>query len=407
MTLSRQQFLAGMLGLAACAVTAPVTAAASNARRPGTKAPLAIAMWDFSWLERRWPGAGYEDWDRALDGLAERGYDAVRIDPYPHLLAVDPVRTWTLEPAWTTNDWGSPGLVDVVVLPNLVSFIGKCRARGIKVALSTWLREDTSGVRRRITGKSHIDGWLRTLELLKSAGLLEAILYVDLCNEWPLDVWVPWFEPGRNSGDWYQPASLAYMRDAIETIRRAYPALPLLFSFCNENSEAYLDHDLGFFDLFEHHLWMSQQNDNEFYKEVDYNYERFDLKGYRNLALKAEPAYRARPEHWAGLLRTRVTALAAQAARVHKPLITTECWALVDYKDWPKLEWSWIKDLCKIGAETASDSGRWLGIATSNFCGPQFDGMWRDVRWHREMTAMIRSGPIAADLRSGRLWDRL
>jgi Sugar-binding cellulase-like len=181
----------------------------------------------------------------------------------------------------------------------------------------------------------------------------------------------------------------------------------LLFSFSNEKTETYLDHDLGFFDLFEHHVWMSQQNGEEFYKEVDYNYERFDLKGYRNLALKAEPAYRARPKYWAGLLRTRVTVLAAQAARVHKPLITTECWALVEYKDWPKLEWSWIKDLCKIGAETASGTGRWLGIATSNFCGPQFDGMWRDVRWHREMTAMIRSGPIAADLRSGRLWDRL
>ncbi|MBN1791595.1 MAG: cellulase, partial [Bacteroidales bacterium] len=24
--------------------------------------PRAITMWDFSWLERRWPGAGYEDW---------------------------------------------------------------------------------------------------------------------------------------------------------------------------------------------------------------------------------------------------------------------------------------------------------------------------------------------------------
>ena len=49
--------------------------------------PLAITMWDFSWLERRWPGAGYEDWDQALDELKERGYDAVRIDAYPHLIA--------------------------------------------------------------------------------------------------------------------------------------------------------------------------------------------------------------------------------------------------------------------------------------------------------------------------------
>ena len=44
-------------------------------------------MWDFSWLERRWPGAGYEDWAQALEELRERGYDAVRIDAYPHLLA--------------------------------------------------------------------------------------------------------------------------------------------------------------------------------------------------------------------------------------------------------------------------------------------------------------------------------
>ncbi|MFN5560701.1 MAG: cellulase-like family protein, partial [Opitutaceae bacterium] len=41
--------------------------------------PIGIAMWDFSWLERRWPGAGYEDWDIAVGELADRGYDAVRI----------------------------------------------------------------------------------------------------------------------------------------------------------------------------------------------------------------------------------------------------------------------------------------------------------------------------------------
>ena len=37
---------------------------------PTSKGPLAIAMWDFSWLERRWLGAGYEDWDQALDELS-------------------------------------------------------------------------------------------------------------------------------------------------------------------------------------------------------------------------------------------------------------------------------------------------------------------------------------------------
>jgi len=37
-----------------------------------TVAPRAITMWDFSWLERRCPGAGYEDWDKALGELKER-----------------------------------------------------------------------------------------------------------------------------------------------------------------------------------------------------------------------------------------------------------------------------------------------------------------------------------------------
>ena len=53
-------------------------------------------MWDFSWLERRWPGAGYEDWDKILDELAERGYHADRIDAYPHLVAENPMKEWTL-----------------------------------------------------------------------------------------------------------------------------------------------------------------------------------------------------------------------------------------------------------------------------------------------------------------------
>lgn len=81
--------------------------------------PLAIAMCDFSWLERRWPGAGYEDWDRALDELAERGYDVVRIDAYPHLLAADADKDWDIEVLWTVQDWGSPAPTRVRVWPAL------------------------------------------------------------------------------------------------------------------------------------------------------------------------------------------------------------------------------------------------------------------------------------------------
>ena len=42
--------------------------------------------------------------------------------------------------------------------------------------------------------------------------------------------------------------------------------------------------------------------------------------------------------------------------------------------------------------------GMWVGVATSNFCGPQFVGMWRDVEWHKRLTSIIRSSPIDASL---------
>ena len=47
---------------------------------------LAIAMWDFSFLLRRTAGEGFEDWDRRLDELVERGYNTVRIDTFPELI---------------------------------------------------------------------------------------------------------------------------------------------------------------------------------------------------------------------------------------------------------------------------------------------------------------------------------
>ena len=401
--MNRKEFLYG-LGAAAVASQADAKTKAAPA-----KAPRAIAMWDFSWLERRWPGAGYEDWDKALDELAERGYNAVRIDAYPHLVAVDPTREWTLLPPWNTQVWGSPDINRVRVFPALPDFMTKCRARGIKVAFSTWYREDEDKTRLKIGGpESLAANWIRTLDLIKAAGLIDTLLYVDLCNEWPLDVWAPWFQNEAPGGaDWKTPKSMHYMSKALDAVRAAYPELPLLFSFCNERTEDYLENPLPQFDLFEQHVWMVQQNGGEFYREVGYNYERFDPKGYTAMSLKAEAAFRARPAYWTGLLDKRIASLADTSRQVKKPLITTECWAVVDYKDWPLLKWDWVKDLTADGVRQASKSGRWLAIATSNFCGPQFAGMWRDVEWHKQLTHLIRTGPIGDDLKTGRLWNAL
>src|SRR3984957_4240482 len=104
----------------------PTAVRLRNLRRP-----LAITMWDFSWLERRWPGAGYEDWDEALGQLVERGYDAVRIDAYPHLVSADPFKTWMILPVWDQMNWGAQSPIQLRVLPALTEFIAKAAAHGI------------------------------------------------------------------------------------------------------------------------------------------------------------------------------------------------------------------------------------------------------------------------------------
>lgn len=376
-----------------------------------TPRPRAVTMWDFSWLERRWPGAGYEDWDRALDELAERGYDAVRIDAFPHLVATDAHREWTLLPVWTQHLWGSPAKNRVRVQPALNTFLSKCRDRGILVGLSSWYREDEQNTRLRITSPEIMaDMWNATLASIARDGLLHTILWVDLCNEWPGELWAPYFRndpPHLTWGHWHTAVSMKWIATALAAVRREFPSLPLCFSFDQRRDEFYLERDLSAFDLFEHHVWMAQLNDGEFTTAVGYAYDRFEPTSYNNLAEKGEATYRARPAYWQKLLTDRIARLARVAAQLHQPLVTTECWGVVDYKDWPLLDWGWIRELCELGTLTAADTHRWAAIATSNFCGPQFAGMWRDVPWHQRLTTRIKTSPLAPDLHPTTLVRRL
>lgn len=371
--------------------------------------PLAIAMWDFSWIERRWAGAGYEDWDKALDELKERGYNAVRIDAFPHLVAENATREYTLLPVWDQQVWGSPAINNVQIQPSLNTFIRKCKERKIKVALSSWYREDVENIRMKITSPEKMaENWIKTLESIDKEGLLDAVVYVDFCNEWPGYIWAPFFKNEKNIwGYWESEVSLKYMRRSIEVFSEKFPEIPVLYSFDNQKVELYAKKDLSFFDLFEHHVWMVQQNNSEFYVKVGYPTGLFDSQGYKNVVAKAENLYREKPEYWKKLLTDKIDFLAINAKKANRTLITTECWGIVDYKDWPLLNWEWVKELCEIGTKRAAASGQWVGIATSNFCGPQFVGMWRDVAWHKRLTKIIKSSKVDESCINEKLRKRL
>lgn len=370
--------------------------------------PRAITMWDFSWLERRWEGAGYEDWDKALRELKERGYNAVRIDAYPHLTAESPHKIWTLHEVWSIQNWGSPDINKVQVQPNLNIFIAKCKDYGIKVGLSSWYRRDADDTRMKIiTAEKHAEIWIKTIESIEKDSLLDSILFVDLCNEWPGVLWAPFFKnnpPELTWGQWQTDVSMQWMKTAIEIVRNRFPQLLLNFSFDNTDIDKYSKYDLSHFDFLEHHIWMVKENDGEFYKNVKDRSKAagrptdfdglFSNQVYKNLVAEYEGIYKEKPEYWKKLLTDKIQVIARQSREINLPLITTECWAIVDYKDWPLLSWDWVKELCALGALTAASTNQWIAIATSNFCGPQFAGMWNDVEWHQKITNKIKSGII-------------
>lgn len=363
--------------------------------------PLAIAMWDFSWLERRWSGAGYEDWDKALDELIERGYDAVRIDAYPHLIDLDPEHEWELLPVWSQHDWGSPAMTKVSVQPALNEFIGKCAQRNVKVALSTWFRQDTNDARMRVNSPGDLGRiWTRTLDSIAGAGLMDTILWVDLCNEWPEPLWTPFLrlDSGNgNNGDSGPSRTLPEIRSwmawSISVVRHAYPDLDYCFSYAAEYRN-WQEQDTSFMDLLEPHIWMTQPELSNFDERIGYDLGKasFDPEMYEILARNAEITYKADSTYWKSCLKEGIDLLAEWSRHVDQPLITTEGWALVAYKDWPQLNWDWVKELCAFGVKEASKTGRWIALSTSHFCGPQFVGMWRDLEWHRRLTDLIHEG---------------
>jgi len=372
--------------------------------------PLAITMWDFSWLERRWPGAGYEDWDKVLDELVERGYNAIRIDAFPHFISENSEKEWTLKPVWSVQDWGSPSLNKIIVQPYLNEFISKCEDRKIKIGLSSWFREDVDNIRMQISSPDKMaDIWNITLNSIKKDNLLNNVFYVDLCNEWPGDLWCPYFKndpPELTWGGWHTDTSMNWMKKSIDLVRREYPEIPLGFSIELNKSE-FIDKDLSFFDYLEPHIWMSSLNNGEFYNKVGYKYDRFNNDSYNNLILNGKKIYEENEKYWQNILKAGIQSNINFSINTEVPLMTTECWGVVDFKDWPLLYWDWVKDLCALGTRVASDSGRWAAIATSNFCGPQFVGMWRDIDWHTKLTEYIKNSRIDTDLENSKLIRRM
>jgi hypothetical protein len=279
------------------------------------------------------------------------------------------------------------------VQPSLNEFIRKCASRNIQVALSTWWREDKDRLASQIKNPEQLGAlWVKALDSIAAEGLLQHIEFVDLNNEFPISYWTPYLknELVRNS-----PQGKQWMTDSINVVREHYPQLKYTFSFTTEYENCLVE-DVSSLDLLELHCWIIHFSD--FYKRIGFEYTPWGHEQFRKIVSSGAKEYYSNKQEYQEKLSKGIELLAEWSRISGKPIGTTECWGPIDYKDYPMLEWSWVKEICAFGTIQAAKQGRWKYIATSNFCGPQFNGMWRDIEWHRKLTGIIKKASLDADL---------
>lgn len=381
------------------------------------KRPVAIAMWDFSWLLRRHPGGGFEDWECALDGLAERGYNAVRIDVFPHLVGRSDGSPdqFTYRGAGPGRHklWGND--VDITVNPReaLLEFIPLCQQRNIGVDVSTWFRRPKDRL-EPIDGFEGFAGvWERTLDFMEHNGLLKNALFIDLLNEYPHGV--SWLKntareagkgqpaPQQTGQEHLQkyimppfPAAERYIYKSFATrvlqhFRKRHPKLDFTLSLTLNTDDFHPERcvDFSVMDVMDMHIWFGTHP----------IIKQYDMGGVQSLTPEQiQQRYQALQEAWTANRNAMIQWMDgflgqyAMWGRQHRAVVgNTEGWGCIGWDDIEPLDWSFIKQSADICVDLALKHN-YKFICSSNFTHPHFKRLWADVSWHKAITARIRSG---------------
>lgn len=360
-------------------------------KNPGVsqlKKPVAIAMWDYSWILRHHRYGEFEDWDRVLEGLAERGYNAIRMDAMPQFIASDPdgkvINEFrSVKDGWKPSLWGNDYTMSFRPREALMEFLPKCEKYGIRVGLATWFsKHGTDREDIFIEDGGLLRAWDETLAFLKSNDLLGNVMYVDLLNEYPNWHGYEWLKTELKDKPGYYNE---FISSTIRTLKSQYPELDF---FASLDSGMALDKiNLEDFDALDYHIWFAHTGKIPGLGDINARDQTLDYrKIYSNLLDYWEENKNTLVEWMDGRLKD----ISGAAANNNIVCGNTEGWGPIFWFDHPELDWKWVKESAEICVDLALKHDNYKFICTSNFTHPQFRGMWEDVSWHRKITSRIK-----------------
>lgn len=380
--------------------------------------PVAIAMWDFSWILRHHRYGEFGNWDKVLEGLAERGYNAVRIDAMPQFVAADTSGNRdnefrSVKNGWQPSLWGNDFTMSFRPRETLLEFLPKCSKYGIKVGLATWFMQHGTS-RREIFREEGglLRAWEETLSFLQTNSLLDNVIYVDLLNEYPNWHGYDWLKKNMNklsgleqykldnpeanvpdqiiSGKSANAAQKKFYNDfitsVIKTLKGKYPDLDFYASL---DSSMELDRiDLSEFGALDYHIWFAHTNKIPGLDKVG---ARDQTQNYREIYSGLQAYWKENKGSLVKWMDGRLSDISASASKHNLVCGNTEGWGPISWFDHPELGWEWVKESAEICIDLAGKHDNYKFICTSNFTHPQFRGMWEDVKWHKAITSRIKS----------------
>lgn len=382
------------------------------------KKPLAIAMWDYSWILRHHRYGDFENWDKALEELAERGYNAIRIDAMPHYVAKDTsgrleTEFRSVKDGWKPSLWANDYTMSFRPREALLEFLPKCQKYGIKVGLATWfLRHGTDRKDIFLEEGGLLRAWEETLSFLQSNGLLNNVIYVDLLNEYPNWHGYDWFKDKMNKfSDLHQfkldnpEANLPdpdyvekngnplqqnfyndFINSLIKSLKIKYSGLDF---FASLDTAMNLNRiDLSQFNAMDYHIWFASTGKMPHLMEIAALDQTQD---YRKMYAELLAYWKENKASLVNWMDNRLTDIAAEASKHNIVCGNTEGWGPIFWLDHPEFDWKWVKESGDICVDLARKHDNYKFICTSNFTHPQFKGIWDDVKWHQKITSRIKA----------------
>ena len=365
---------------------------------------LALTCWDYAWPLRREYGPGGGAVERALDEAVERGFNAVRLDPYPHLLAT-PANSVHLD---RCEIFAEPdarlrvgaGAETVQIRKAFRRLLNAAADRGLKLWLSGFFIADSRARRSFVRRPADfVDVWAQTLELVREWGHLDTVVAVDFCHHFPFPPWSHgvirrvFGQPPQRSlperwGSEQEQAVEQYLLEVPRALRALFPTIHFGVSAAAGDTDHLRQLDTSELDFLELGLWLDDDPRYRLATGAD-----LPVPGLLDRRLGAplrRALMEATGEHWRGRLQEQLQRrLAFTRLRRLQPVLGEGYLNPRMPPEGLPRDWAGFTEAL-VGKALAS------GVAVmtpTSLARPHSPWLWREADWLAHLNHLILTGP--------------